>query len=614
MMTGFFNLLLGAIDLPSVCWALSVNPERKNEILEHSATYGVCKGKIDDCTWNTLVNVLASDTFRTLLDSFLSQFKFPLKLREQMVDIYGLNEDIAYSFDIDFSKVRLQYCHELENTSDMNQHIILVRIEMTKLAYFILDPCITMLLSTYYQALLNYIDFSQKYSTIGTNYFHNPESCSPWIEELFCLAFIEVLGNSENSNSCRISEVPQVDRLSAVPAYVLKTVKGAPENKLSKGQAILDQSIICINEKSSITKNGAKEHLYAWRNRISSYAQNSPLVCHASDLIYIDSFYGYSYDYELLTNDTALYGDTKYVPAPFDWLVEEYPHDWLRVPFIKVPRYKAHSAKELYKFIKNMAGWGCLFRGQTSEYYLNRSKPLMKKLYGDAEAIEPSLASYAIRKSMMFEEHYVEWASIIKAYFYSILGGANATEFLSQFDDLNYYLLCLSVAQHYGLPTYGLDVTTSLATALFFAIYQFTEIDSQSNQFKYIRKDSGTSIIYVFKPTRGETFDYDRFNLNFEIFPRPFMQKASFAHCSWGYAKNAIAERLVAAIQFDVSAINFQELNSLLRDDHYPELYEENFFAKVDCFIDFLHSYITNDFDTYNSDFKMYLKKYIYQI
>ena len=130
----------------------------------------------------------------------------------------------------------------------------------------------------------------------------------------------------------------------------------------------------------------------------------------------------------------------------------------------------------------------------------------------------------------------------------------------------------------------------------------------------YIRKDSGTSIIYVFKPTQGETFDYDRFNLNFGIFPRPFMQKASFAHCSWGYAKNAIAERLVAAIQFDVSAINFQELNSLLRDDHYPELYEENFFAKVDCFIDFLRSYITNDFDTYNSDFKMYLKKYIYQM
>lgn len=612
-MTGFFKLLLGMIDLARVCEVVSVKPECQNEMLDHDVPYGICKGNINDCTWKILIEILESDTFENLLNNFLAEFVFPHELREQMIDIYGVDENKAYSFSVDTSKMKLCYCHQVIRTTD-DEHIVLVRIGMTRLSHTILDPCITMLISTYYQALVHYIIFLQKYAEKSSDYFHNPESCSPWVEELFCIAFNEVLGDSDNSNSCRASNKLLEDNLSPIPAYVLRSINEITGNKAVNNSINLDSSIVCKDENSSDIKNGAKVHLYAWRNRISSIMQNNLSSCHTSNSIYIDSLYGYSYDYELFADNTTLYGATKSVPASMEWLLEDYSHDWLRIPFIKVPRFKVKSAEELYKLVKNICGFGALLRGQSSEYNLNRSLPLMKKLYGDEKAVEPSLASYAVRKNMMFEKYYVEWASIIKAYLYSAVGAFYAEYFLSRLDDFNFYLLCLSIAQHYGLPTYGLDVSTSLSTVLFFAFYQFTEIDAKSRKYTYVRKEKGTSIIYAFSPTEGETFDYDRFDLHVDLFPRPSMQKASFAHCSWGYAKNVIAERLIAAIQFDVELIDFEKINGFLRNDHQPELYEDNFFSSTDCFIDFLHKYIENDSNTYNKDFKNYLKKYIYQI
>ncbi len=613
-MTGFFNLLLGMIDLPALSWALSTKPEYQTEIMAPDALYGVTKGQLDDHTWKALVNTLCSNTFKELLDKFISSFVFPNELRQQMIDIYGIDETKANDFNIDPSKIKLHYCYELINASCQDEAIILVRIEMVKLSSIVLDPCITMLISTYYQALVHYITFSEKYSNISTNFFHNPETCSPWIEELFCLAFNEVLGDCENGNSCRASRETIVDRLSPAPAYILKSTAKTAESKTINNPIILDSSIVCKRSDDPDIKAGAQKHLYSWRNRIPAYVDGSQIKCHTHNLIYIDTLYGYSYDHDLFAGNTILYGATDLVPAPLEWLLNDYCHDWLRVPFIKVPRFQVSSPEELYNLMKAISGFGGLFRGQSSEYNLNRSLPLMKKLYDDENAIEPSLASYAVRKNVMFEKHYVEWSTIIKSYLYSILGNVAATDFLSQFDDFNYYLLCLSIAQHYGLPTYGLDVSTSISAALFFAFYQFTEVDANTRKFKYIKKDKGTSIIYVLSPRKGEFFNYDRFDLHYDIFPRPLMQNASFAHCSWGYAKNAIAERLIAAIQFDVELIEFSKINQLLRNNNESELYERNFFSHDDSFIDFLRKYIANTSDKYNKAFKEYLKKYIYQI
>lgn len=532
-----------------------------------------------------------------------------------MIDLYNVNENIILNFNVDFSNIKLNYCSEIINKEQKNESIVLVKIEMSKLNYIILDPCITMLVSTYYQALLNFIINFQKYSNVSPLYYHNIECCSPWIEELFCLAFTEVAGDFRNGESCRPSDYSFTDKSSPVPAYVLKSIKSVTaEQKKGNSSMPIDASIVYKDTNSLEIKTGAKNHLFAWRNRISFYMPTAPSASHISNFVYIDSYYGYSYDYELFSDYNSLYGETDSVPSPLDWMIKNYCHDWLRVPFIKVPRFIVNSAEELYDLLKDIYSLRFLFRGQPSEYYLNRSIALMRKLYNDEQAKEPSLASYAVRTNSMFEKHYIEWATIIKTYLYLTLGQEKAEEYFDKEDDFNFYMLCLSIAQHYGLPTYGLDVSDSLATALFFALNEFTPIDESKREYKYTKKEKGNSIIYVFSPTKGESFNYNRFDLNPKLFPRPFMQKASFAHCSWGYAKNAIAERLVAAIQFDVTKIDFAKLNALLRNDHYPELYEKHFFSKTDNFISFLRAYITNNTSAYNKDFKNYLKNHIYQI
>lgn len=612
-MTGYYNILLGMIDIQKLSWILSEDQEFVYENLQ--ASYGVKKGTIDDIVWKKLIKILESDTFKNLLSEFLSKFTFPNELREQMIDLYNVDENKILNFIVDFSNIKLNYCNEIINKDQKNESIVLVKIEMSNLNYIILDPCITMLVSTYYKALLNFIMNFQKYSNISSRYYHNIECCSPWIEELLCLAFTEVAGDFKNGESCRPSEYSVRDKASSVPAYVLKSIKSATaEQEKVNSLMPIDASILYKDTNSVEIKTGAKNHLFAWRNRISFYMQTAPSASHTSNFVYIDSCYGYSYDYELFSDYNSLYGETDSVPSPLDWMIKNYCHDWLRVPFIKVPRFIVDSAEELYDLLKDIYSLRFLFRGQPSEYYLNRSIALMRKLYNDAQAKEPSLASYAVRTNSMFEKHYIEWATIIKTYLYLTLGQEKAEEYFDKEDDFNFYMLCLSIAQHYGLPTYGLDVSDSLATALFFALNEFTPIDESKREYKYTKKEKGNSIIYVFSPTKGESFNYNRFDLNPNLFPRPFMQKASFAHCSWGYAKNAIAERLVAAIQFDVTKIDFAKLNALLRNDHYPELYEKHFFSKTDNFVSFLRAYITNNTSTYNKDFKNYLKNHIYQI
>lgn len=222
-MTGYYNILLGMIDIQKLSWILSEDQEFVYENLQ--ASYGVKKGTIDDIVWKKLIKILESNTFKNLLSEFLSKFTFPNELREQMIDLYNVNENIILNFNVDFSNIKLNYCSEIINKEQKNESIVLVKIEMSKLNYIILDPCITMLVSTYYQALLNFIINFQKYSNMSPLYYHNIECCSPWIEDLFCLAFTEVAGDFRNGESCRPSDYSFTDKSSPVSAYVLKSIK-----------------------------------------------------------------------------------------------------------------------------------------------------------------------------------------------------------------------------------------------------------------------------------------------------------------------------------------------------------------------------------------------------
>ena len=634
-MKDFFKLLLGMIDIPPIMSLHQYDMVWMNQLYKRIddseeffsdqteqdilIVYGIQRQSQTDEQWEQLLLSLQTDAFKNTIIECLESFSISTELSFFMEFFFGVPCSMTDAFNAQKSKINISFLFEMQE-DDQGQRIALCEITMPQLVYTFLDPCITALFDTYYDIITHYIAFSTTHPK--THFFHFINSCSPWLEEIFFLAFKEVFGEKE-SQCCRLSETYKVDDFP-IPAVVLKSIVTDCGNiYLSNDKKYTDQSIVLEDSHDENVYLGYKRRLYSWRNRVGAFS-SIPHEALATRYVYIDTCYGYSFDTTLFTKQQALYGLNEPRITTFEWIAKEYEHDFLRIPFYVVPRVHVKSASELFNLLVYMANMGCVFRGQTSEYYLNRSSDLMYKLYGDINAKEPSLLSYSVRINELFESHFAEWALLIKDFLMQTIGVEETNNEIGHYHVAHYYMFCLAVAQHYGLPTFGLDISYSLATALFFSMFQYQPIKEERGKCRYIRKEAGTSIIYLFKPKNTEMFhfsDFDSFNSKYAIFMRPMAQNASFAHASWGMAKNAIAERLSFAIQFDVRDIDLNELNCLLYNAGYPKLNVRSFFPSNDPFMNYLHDKLLlmnhlNENSQYHSllEFKDYLQKYINQV
>lgn len=617
--SGYYKFLTGMINVQSVLYALNSYKEQKIDLEEvYPCVYGVSREQLEDEQWVTLISVLKKDGFAILFEGFLKQFDIPNSVIQFVENVYGLDEKHKKLLKIDLQNIRYRFVFDnLEN-----KHFVMVRMEMPLLYQYILDPCITALVYSFQSALCNFIDYQVKYKK-NNNFFHKAQCCSPWLEELYCFAFEMVFEADGSTGGCSMFKGNSHDVVSCVPAMALKTRNNASNIMCPQTYEIHDTSIKKVKVCKKGILNGIQQNAYYWRNMISPYISEVPTFSYNSAYVYIDTYYGYSYNEDLMFNETALYGESSLVPVLLDGIIDIKTEEWLRIPFLKIARKRVNSMQELFDLLISLRVYDgeLLFRGQTTEYFLGRSSQLMKKLYGDEQAKEPSLASSALRNRNNFEDYYIEWAELIRVYLYEILGAKECERFLTQRNGFSFYYLCLAIAQHYGLPTYGLDASASLSTALFFALFEFKEKDPKQRIFQYIRKKKGESVIYVFKGEPGERVEYDYFtgelnHLEKGIFLRPLMQKASFLHVGWGNSLNACASQMLMAITFDAQIIDIDELNCLLTSkvNDIP-LYESFFFPENDPFICFLKQYIELDIEEqYNSDFKKFLGDYIYQV
>ena len=621
MLDNYYRLLLGNIDINRLkfyCHDHSLDSSKdimpNTTEKKYNVIYGMYQRSLTKEQWKRFLQILKSNTFKNIINGFFRSFTIPVQFIDFIQYHFGISSTLFDEFskqkDTEIETVFFDVMDEYESS----QYVRLCQITMPELSYELLDPCITALIEAYYGALRNFVILCDP--QLSKHFFHLKGTCSPWLEELFELAFIDVNGSSD-AQCCRCSLIEGVDD-SPVPAKVLKSLQStSPLNPIVKKESI-DPTIHLVDSLDNDIRFGAKKHLYTWRNRVGAFS-NISNVFHSDRMIYIDSCYGYSFDMELFEKANALYGKSDAIIFAPDWAITARAFDFLRVPYYLVPQAHASNASELFTMLIEGLCHRCVFRGQTSSYYLNRSEELMNKLYGDKSAKEPSISSYALREKNPFEHHYALWSTIIRRYIISVLGN-DAIRFLETIDATNYYMLCLAVAQHYGLPTYGLDISYSISTALFFSFFIYTPSEDRFRN-KYIRKESGNSIIYLYRPKPPEIFNYDRFNDNTQLFMRPIAQKASFAHSSWGMATNAIAERMIMAIDFDVKDIDFDELNTLLTQHNFPSLDIKNFFPSDDPFINFLRKEVLLDSNQDKAqipqsvlDFDNYLKKYIYQI
>ncbi len=169
--------------------------------------------------------------------------------------------------------------------------IQLCEITMPRILYVVLDPCITALINTYYDALVHFIRAATASEKVS--FYHQSGCCSPWLEEIFDTAFKDVFGEVAG-NCSRLSDVYQCDDFPT-PAVVLKTVVEKQFPEPENGGQLLDNSILLKDSQSEEVRSGVNNRLYAWRNRVGVYAP-VPHETVATRMVYIDSCYGYSFD------------------------------------------------------------------------------------------------------------------------------------------------------------------------------------------------------------------------------------------------------------------------------------------------------------------------------
>jgi hypothetical protein len=315
---------------------------------------------------------------------------------------------------------------------------------------------------------------------------------------------------------------------------------------------------------------------------------SGPVLPGASDW-FVDSFFGQLYT-GVSIHSEGIYGITSEMP--------HYPEDklanfgYLRVPFRRIPRRIIKSKTELYALVGSLRranpAHELLFRGQVTEYMLNRSKKASLLLYGEEQVLEPSLTASAVRKGVDIDEFTLSWTFILKDYYCRYVDElsetASASEKRGIFDEYRRFqfsytqeLFSLALAQHYGLPSVGLDLSTEPDVALFFAFNRFVRTEKRSPYARYERATTtnGPPVLYVLAPQ--DRFQLDYKHLKPRSFPtaRPDAQRARFMHTGWGLNQNYAAKRILVALYLDLSESDIDSIPKA--EDLFPRLEDDSF-------------------------------------
>jgi hypothetical protein len=276
--------------------------------------------------------------------------------------------------------------------------------------------------------------------------------------------------------------------------------------------------------------------------------------------LFVDRYYGLAYDREVI-QQTAPYGITELMP---DQAVDGMQNSgFLRIPFRKIPRRLVRDRDELLAAVSlatgDTAGLDIVYRGQEREYYLPRQAVVRELLYEDPEAREPSLLPSSARRTVEFEAALVEWCSLVGLYLAEIArlpSDPDVARVLSDYhqqltSSMKLYLYSLALAQHYGLPSTGLDVTDDLDVAVFFALARFEATEEEGVLRHGRRRSEDPPVLYVFAPPSRFDFEYETVAPIRDFATRPARQRARFLHGGWGLSQNAAARYLRAALYLD---------------------------------------------------------------
>jgi hypothetical protein len=329
-----------------------------------------------------------------------------------------------------------------------------------------------------------------------------------------------------------------------------------------------DDDAVRLSDRSTLT---TAMNLRLTVNAHAPYAPGLSMSMPDTGGAIIDCCFGRVYT-ELPAAGSAVYGTTGVVfPGVLDTFADP-TLGHLRVPFKRIPRIVAQRFEDIDAVVRRAAEVHgrdkLLFRGQCAEYTLNRSAAFRDRFYGDPDALEPSLLPSAGRRPHSVERcmsefmmHVQLWQQLSinrlaertwrhqsqAALFASMAGSVE-----DAWRQPRFYYQALALAQHYGLASVGLDVSSSVRVALFFALRDC--LRGAGNRASYVPVSKASRpVLYIIVAEGTREYAYHASAPDMFHGFRPAKQDAWFMHVGWGLSRNAVADQIVAAIYLDPS-------------------------------------------------------------
>jgi len=312
--------------------------------------------------------------------------------------------------------------------------------------------------------------------------------------------------------------------------------------------------------------------------------------------MYIDDYYGRVFNGRG-GQGLAQYGVTKklgyYASFPSLEVVDE-----LRVPYRRVPIYRAENLGVIQQVFEETKAvnnsYRMLLRGQTKTYMILREPSESMHFYGEEEVREPSFLPSHLRHTLdpfFLKCMWQSQAALLFNYLAFVLGQSHGVEagraFLQKAEGFRhspfFMLFALGIAQHYGLPSVGLDLTDRLDVACWFATRTLsTDASGKSTIGRASFGAEHAPTIFIFRCPPDAVFDYRHAKVDGLPDGRPDKQGAWFGHVGWGAASNQLASYLVCGFRLESDVAN--QIDPGLDTDLFPSRSKDpilNYFMSV---------------------------------
>lgn len=347
----------------------------------------------------------------------------------------------------------------------------------------------------------------------------------------------------------------------------------------------------------------------------------------ASDEKIIDSHYQSIFNINIL-NTKGVYGIKGKRTCVLESSSRNNIVSTFRVKRNEVPQIIVDSIDELKDVIdvisKQFPDKNVYYRGQAKHHKLNRPDSINEFLYGDANVNELSLPTAASRNNFDFDTFNSAFQMHIQGMMYSKIEKEKFDELHSEWkfwshtpptsnDEINeiyekwyklfhsyeWDLMVMALAQHYGVPTHGLDITTDLNVALWFATNQWYSYEYKGKKYAWYKelarnykKDiNDYPVIYIVSTDNSLKRDLDQVEFAGFKALRPKRQGAFLHFGGWGLHSNICAEEVVAAIHLSKNV----EISNLPKaEELFPSPEEDDFYKDL----------LTLKYDAINSGFK----------